>query len=57
VYAITPYDRRVTRNIDRVKAVFKEILEKHRREHASGKPIDREWDFLDMMINDKYFKD
>lgn len=56
-YSITPYDRRVTRNNDRVKFVFKEMLDQHRREHASGKPINREWDFLDMMIHDQYFKD
>lgn len=56
-YAVTPYDRRCTRNINRIKTIFIAMLDEHRKEHKSGKPIEREWDFLDMMIHDNYFKD
>lgn len=33
------------------------MLREHRKEHESGNPITRQWDFLDMMIHDHYFGD
>lgn len=57
LHAITPYDRRCTRNIKHVRAVFEDMLKEHRKEHESGKPITRDFDFLDMMIKDHYFGD